>query len=947
MPKTKTLLLLTLAALSIHAADAQRTGQEVGQTPEWHYLVDPTNEMAAEEALARRGEFTLLPAGQVKPKSSETYWLYLKENPFSQDAERYLIFGDYDQIWLYYIVGNEIRHIQVNGRLIHPDKRVAPGPPYGFPVVQDGEEILVKVKNHFLEDHRPVSPRLLGREAFLALQSEQQFIRKNNILFAGILLGILIPFFLNGLILFFLRGKMYYLYWALYVLFNLFFGLLSFEKYAHLDVLFSFEPYITINLERGVNIVMVVFYLLFLLAFLDLPDKYRWLLTVIRYFLYYEMLAGILDMISVLLFKHSNFILSFIDLAIFPTVVFYVSMVIVIPRVKRIETNLVLAGVSFFFIGTAFSILELKQISVFPNSTFFENYVAPAFIGTVLEAICFALAIAFKDNKSEKQKIEAEARLKNVQKLEEAKSRLYQNITHEFRTPLTNILGIAGLIEKNPGKNLKTGLQKIRNNSHNLLDLVNQMLGLARMDTGEAKLDLRKYELITTLKYIVEAFQFRAKAKRICLELVSGTEELQMDFDHRRVQQILSNLLDNAIKHTPRDGRIWCYIHALDHPFVKIEVRDTGTGIAKEELPFIFDRFYQASPSLPKGGQRSSSPLGGGGEGAGTGLGLSIVKEWVKLMDGRISVESEEGKGTSFFVELPIVNHADTPLHSENGWEAAFTSTDSTEAEPSTSTLPAHPQDAPTILIVEDNADVIYFLDALFSDTYRILSAPDGQAGLEMAQEHIPDIILSDIMMPALDGLAMCRALKQDVKTSHIPIILITAKATPEEKNRGLAAGASAYLVKPFSEEELGIRITNLLETRRQMVAYLKSRGLVPEFWQGKVDQDIVFYGQLAKQIEDNLKSSNLDIHFLCRAFHMSRTQLCRKVKAVSGLPVGQLIRQIRLRKAKYLLETTADNVQQICLEVGLKDASYFAQAFQKEFGRKPSDIRRPDVEIL
>ena len=224
MPKTKTLLLLTLAALSIHAADAQRTGQEVGQTPEWHYLVDPTNEMAAEEALARRGEFTLLPAGQVKPKSSETYWLYLKENPFSQDAERYLIFGDYDQIWLYYIVGNEIRHIQVNGRLIHPDKRVAPGPPYGFPVVQDGEEILVKVKNHFLEDHRPVSPRLLGREAFLALQSEQQFIRKNNILFAGILLGILIPFFLNGLILFFLRGKMYYLYWALYVLFNLFSG---------------------------------------------------------------------------------------------------------------------------------------------------------------------------------------------------------------------------------------------------------------------------------------------------------------------------------------------------------------------------------------------------------------------------------------------------------------------------------------------------------------------------------------------------------------------------------------------------------------------------------------------------------------------------------------------------------------------------------------------------
>lgn len=926
MRLAKTLLFSLFSVFVIHSIKAQETSPFTDQVQEWQYFVDSTNKMTVGEILQRTNKFTVLPIENIIPNSSFTYWLYFAISGTPNKKDTYLTFGNFDQMWLYNIVGQKLNGVQANGRLIKPTERTIKGIPYGFKFDPNADGTLLKVKNHFFHESQTISPRFVGSGNFIKRQLEQQKIRKNNVLLLGVLLGILFPFLISALTLYLLRRSIYYLYWSLYVFSTMVITLYFFEKYSHLDVFFSYFPTITIQFERLLSIPQFVFFLLVLYTFLDLPPKLAWFRKVLQVYIGYIILINSLDFTVVLLFGQTNWMLSILNIAVAPVFIFSPILIVVLILLRKRETNLVLLGFVFFISGVVISLLELQHISIFPGVLLLENYMIPLCIGSILDVACFSLAITFKDRKSEKLKVESIAEIQSNQQLQETKNKLYENITHEIRTPLSNILNMAQLIEKEPTEGLADKLDRIKQNGQSLLGLVNHMLDLARLDAGNIQLNLKKGNLIGMLKYLVEAFQYRARQGQILLHFKSDVEELWMDFDSTRLQQIISNLLSNAIKFTPKDGQITCAVEVVKSNCISIIIRDTGIGIPKSDIPHLFERFYQVEQHRDR-------------KQVGTGLGLSIVKELVELMKGEILIDSEEGAGTSFIIHLPMVNRTTIPGIDDfviNTQVKEFTN----EAATSSSSPVLHEETA-TMLIVEDNEDVVFYLKAVYGSSYAILFAQDGELGLDMAIEHVPDIILSDIMMPKLNGLTMCQTLKRDIRTSHIPIILLSAKSSPEEIAKGLAIGADAYLTKPFSKEELTLRIANALDARKQLAKYFQSLDLLPPFWKGKMDEDIYFYGQLAKLIEDKLDSSSLDIEFLCKELYMSRTQLYRKVRAITDKSVARLIRHIRLKKAKYLLENTQDTVQNICDQIGIKDTSHFAQIFQKEFGLMPSEYRK------
>jgi CheY-like chemotaxis protein len=363
-------------------------------------------------------------------------------------------------------------------------------------------------------------------------------------------------------------------------------------------------------------------------------------------------------------------------------------------------------------------------------------------------------------------------------------------------------------------------------------------------------------------------------------------------------------------------------------PFLLIKIRDTGIGIPEDQLPFVFDRFYQVD-------SREHRQMAKAGE--GTGIGLSLCKELIKLMDGHIAVSSKIGEGTCFKIWLPIRQTrelVDTSALGLQAISAKTTSAASTEPETGVN-WPNHPQ----VLIVDDNKDVIVYLQSCLQPIYKVETAYNGAEGINKAMEIIPDLIISDIMMPEKDGYELCSSLKQDIRTSHIPIILLTAKGDLESKIAGLKQGADAYLAKPFEEKELLIRIEQMIKLRKGLQEkYGSSMGQLGTPADNMEEQ---FLKHVHEAVMNNLGDENFGIAQLCRAVHLSRTHLHRKLKALTGKSASHVIREIRLRKAKELLRTTDMSISQIGYEVGFSQSAYFTKVFVEVYGQTPSDYRK------
>ncbi|MCB0581746.1 MAG: response regulator, partial [Phaeodactylibacter sp.] len=431
------------------------------------------------------------------------------------------------------------------------------------------------------------------------------------------------------------------------------------------------------------------------------------------------------------------------------------------------------------------------------------------------------------------------ARLKE---LDSFKTKLYTNITHEFRTPLTVIQGMMDNIK---GYDEEKGI--IKRNSQNLLNLINRLLGLSKLDAGKLELNLAQGNILPFLRYVTESFHSFALNQKVNLNFYSDAEEIIMDYDPEKMLEVLSNLLSNALKFTPEYGKVQVVVKEKNRegkPHLELTVSDTGIGIAPERLPHVFDRFYQ----VETGNTRKAE---------GTGIGLALVKELVDLMGGTIDVESEVGEGASFRVMLPVTRQADAidavdveqsdiPVHAGAIDDPTIASIVSATAPAGRASTARHSEAKEgivsalskyTLLLVEDNRDVMQYLTTCLSsplgggreEAYHLLYARNGREGIAQAREHIPDIIISDVMMPEVDGFELCKTLKQDERTSHIPIILLTARADMPSKVEGLEYGADAYLVKPFHKEELEVRLRKLIELRRKLQERYNQPDFQPE----------------------------------------------------------------------------------------------------------------------
>lgn len=513
-----------------------------------------------------------------------------------------------------------------------------------------------------------------------------------------------------------------------------------------------------------------------------------------------------------------------------------------------------------------------------------------------------------------------------LREMDQFKSRFYTNITHEFRTPLTVIKGMAGQISGN--QKIKAAIQR---NSSQLLNMVNQLLDLSKLESKSLPVHWIQADIIPFLLYLTESCHSMAGKKKLNLAFFSKEDQLIMDFDEIKIQQILINLLSNAIKFTPEYGsvKVIAAKRVIEgKPCLELAVKDTGKGVPADKLPYIFDRFYQEDDPAARWGE-------------GSGIGLALVKELVQLLKGKIEVESTEGKGSSFVLYLPI--HHQAAKKEARGPDAppmADSVTNGPDTGPMDDAVPAD-NERPQVLVIEDNADVTEYILSCLAPDYAPQTARNGREGLEKALEYIPDVILCDIMMPEMNGFEVCQSLKGDKRSSHIPIVLLTAKATQEDKITGLSHGADAYLTKPFDKKELRIRLHNLIAQSRRLRERLSGPGMANDLTSGSEQRETAFLQELDQIIASNLDNDLFNTNYLCRATAMSRTQLYRKLKALTGHSTAHYIRLARLRKAKLLLETSDLPIGEIALQVGYKDFSHFSRSFLKEFGLNPSELRK------
>lgn len=582
------------------------------------------------------------------------------------------------------------------------------------------------------------------------------------------------------------------------------------------------------------------------------------------------------------------------------------------------------------------------QIAITINPPFWATWWAYIFYVIII------LAVFLFIRKYEMNRIKLKNDLKQKQfeadkfhEVDQIKSRFFANISHEFRTPLTIILGSLDKLRSKSGNN--TGDKEyhlVKNNASRLLQLINQLLELSKIESGNVKLEAAEGDIVKFTKRISASFSSLALQKNLKLtfngydvDSSNNSGSILVYFDKKKLETVFYNLLSNAIKFTPKDGLINISV-IQNKEYVKLGFENSGIEIPQEKLSKIFDRFYQADDS----GTRNFE---------GTGIGLSLVKEFIELHKGSIEVENKNNL-TTFTIYLKLgKNHLNDDEFILNVKEDEKVSTSETNTEikiPASEIISEQEvKDAnkTIILVVEDNADLREMVKEHLQDKYFVLEAENGLVGLKSAEEHIPDLIISDIMMPEMDGYKLCSKIKTNEKTNHIPVILLTAKASTEDKLEGLETGADDYLIKPFNEDELKIRVRNLIAIRRQMREKYQSHMLLKPADVVVPSSQKLFVDKLVSLIEKNINNEEFSVEILSEEIGMSRTQLHRKVKALTNQSASEFIRNFRLQKAAELLKQDAGNIAEISYQVGFGSQAYFTKVFQEAYKTTPLDYKK------
>ena len=541
-----------------------------------------------------------------------------------------------------------------------------------------------------------------------------------------------------------------------------------------------------------------------------------------------------------------------------------------------------------------------------------------------------------------------------LKELDKLKSRFFANISHEFRTPLTLILGpIEKLRSYIRDKEPMKDLDMMQRNAQRLQRLINQLLNLSQIESGKMKLQACEENIVSLVNGYVQSFESLAKQKKIDFNFKSTEENIPLFIDKDKIEKILYNLLSNAFKFTNEGGEIQVAVvvgsdgqqqsqTATATDFVEIKISNTGQGIPAEKLEHIFDRFYQANDSYTKDRE-------------GTGIGLALTKELVDMHHGNITVESKIGKETTFSVFLPkgkehlksdeIIEKTTITIKKEEFPELKFSENEPSFVNYQNQNENEWKEDKPYLLIVDDNADLRYYMRGYLDPLYNISEARDGEEGLEKATEKMPDLIISDVMMPKLDGYELCEKLKADERTSHIPLILLTACASTESKIEGLETGADDFITKPFDPLELQTRIKNLIMQRKMLqerfMKNVRKMGIEQLMTVDTPDLTTMDQNFLRKAVEyimDNISDPDINVELLGEKMAFSRRQLQRKIMSITGNSPNKFIRSIRLNRAAELILNKTGNVTEIAYEVGFNNLSWFAKSFKEQFGVLPSE---------
>lgn len=525
--------------------------------------------------------------------------------------------------------------------------------------------------------------------------------------------------------------------------------------------------------------------------------------------------------------------------------------------------------------------------------------------------------------------------LENGEKLNAERLRFYTNITHELRTPLTLIIGPLEdlLSDKSLPQKHAERISIIHSNANRLLALINQILEFRKTETQNRKLLIEKADIGKLVKEIGLGFKELNQNSRVDIEVVIETEETEIYFDPEMVRIIINNLMSNAMKYTS-EGKIILSLSSHEdegQKYTDLKVKDTGFGIDPESLPHIFDRYYQAE------GKHQAS---------GTGIGLALVKSLADLHEAKISVESMLNEGSCFTLSLRTDN---TYPHAQHKEVSGFSKSVATEAVRESAVEGEDTR--PVMLVVEDNNDIREYIQSSFEDAYEVLTASNGKEGWDIAKVRIPSVIISDIMMPIMDGIAFCKRVKQDMRTSHIPVILLTAKDSIQDREEGYAVGADSFIAKPFSARLLSKRIENLLAGRRKLAGLIAAKTVsavgsstqeaLKDLGEGnhtlnRLDRE--FLDKVNHIIEENLSMEKIDVAFIADKMCMSHSTLYRKIKCLTDMSVNEFVRKIKLKKSVELLLGGEYSIAEISDLAGFSSVAYFRQCFKDEYGMAPSE---------
>lgn len=885
------------------------------------FFVDKEAHYSIEEILGFPAtKFTLL-TEDVELSAPVVLWTKVtltNENQNRFDGY-FRLFTYIDSIWMYTIQDGEVIDVAFSGNNLEPLEKSLSTNRNNLPFnLYHGETKTYYFKmrynqlicsNQCYSSLRVIPRNVLDREE-ITTNALQSFYA-----------GVMIFFGLVSLFMYSMFWESVFIWFALLMFsFTAYFASL----YGLTELIFNYHPKAAARVDLAIIVPCILLSsMMFISKYTDLRARSSRFYSI---YFYYTLLISISPLVIKIFHHDWNVINKIHDGLTFILVLLTLGIIFLSVRKSDKSSIILLVSAVILCLGAMVFILDLAN---FIPSSLITNYSFQ--IGTIFFSGILFYGIFDKINTIRTEK-------KRFEELDQVKSRFFANISHEFRTPLTLVMGpIKDVLKNTTTTEDQNRLQLAYQNAERLLQLINQLLDLSKLEANKMELLTTKQNLPAILKGIVMSFESLAKRKHIQFNFVAQKENIPVYVDTDKMEKIFYNLLSNAFKFTKENGEIAVMI--TDHEnHVEILVRDNGIGISSSRLPNIFNRFFQGDNTTTS-------------EHEGTGIGLALVKELVELHKGSINVESQEGEGTVFTVNFKKgtahlkeheIHHASSSVSSASTIQQAEKMINLSAEIPalnSTSNDTEQDDEAPVVLIIEDNTAVRNYIKQHLISSFQIIEAVNGQEGIDHALELLPDLIISDVMMPKKDGYEVCATLKKDQRTSHIPIILLTAKAAAEEKMKGLEIGADDYLVKPFDTKELGVRARNLIASRLLLRKKFSESGTIEPQAAGTNSVDKAFLEDVCAIIDAHLSDEQFSVELLAQEIGLSRSQLNRKLKALTDQSPNKVIQSFRLQKAKEMLQQGTGNVSEVAMQTGFNSTAYFIKCFGDKYGQTPGSL--------